>query len=179
MQARTMGLRQRGGGHRGFIKESEYLRGRRAKVGLELLADVRVRQRRHCVLQFGELGDPFRRQQVDTGRQHLAELDEGRAKILHRAAHAHRRRHPQQFLPLLVPVQQAPCPFKRGGQADAPHHVAEAITDQDNGNFLQSAQVTDCAQRFPHHACSGRLPEQHVTAGRRHRATPPLRSARA
>ncbi|KAG1242961.1 hypothetical protein G6F68_015980 [Rhizopus microsporus] len=116
-------------------------------------------------------------QQVDTGRQHLAELDEGRAKILHRAAHAHRRRHPQQFLPLLVPVQQAPCPFKRGGQADAPHHVAEAITDQDNGNFLQSAQVTDCAQRFPHHACSGRLPEQHVTAGRRHRAMPPLRFA--
>ena len=32
----TMGLRQRGGGHRGFIKESEYLRGRRAKVGREL-----------------------------------------------------------------------------------------------------------------------------------------------
>ena len=150
MQARAMGLGQRGGGHRGFIEEGEHLRRRRAQVGFQLLADGRVRQRRYRVLQLGQLGNPFRWQQVDAGGQHLAQLDEGRAEILQGTAHAHRCGHAQHLLAFLVPVQQAARALEHGGQADAPDHVAEAVADQDGRDFLQPAQVTDGTQRLPH-----------------------------
>ena len=149
-QPRTVGLGQRSSGHRGFIKEGEHLRRRRTEIGLQLFADLLVGQCRDRVLQLGEFGDPVRRQQVDAGGEHLAQLHEGRPEILQGAAHAHRRGHPQHLLPLLVPVQQAAGTFQYRGQADAPHDVAEAVADQDGGDFLQPAKVTDGAQRLPH-----------------------------
>ena len=54
-------------------------RARRATVG---------RERRHAVLQLGELVGDVGRQQVAPGRQHLAELDEDRAEPLERQAQA-------------------------------------------------------------------------------------------
>ena len=47
-----------------------------------------ARERRHAVLQLGQLVGHVGRQQVAPGRQHLAELDEDRAQTLERLAQA-------------------------------------------------------------------------------------------
>ena len=76
---------------------------------LDQRARLRGRERRHAVLQLGELVGEVRRQQVAPRRQHLAELDEDRPEPLQPQAqplaarrvepaadgeHAHQRAHP-------------------------------------------------------------------------------------
>ncbi len=157
VQGGPVGLGERRGRHRGFVQPGEDLMRRRAKVVFQLLADLRIRQGRYRVLQLGELGDPVRREQVDAGGQDLAEFDEGRAEVFHRPAHADRGGHAQDLLGV-VPVQQPAGAFEHVSQADPAHQVAEAVADQDRGDFLQAPQVTDGSQRFPHRCTLVRQP---------------------
>lgn len=144
-----MRLRQRCRSQRLFVQPCEHAFRLRAQCCDQLRADLFERQRRHCVLQLAQLFDPLRRQQVHTRGQHLPQLDEGRPEFLERAPHPRRGGHAQAALGVM-PVQQLAGTVEHVGQPDAPHHIAESVTDQHRSDFLQPPQVPNGAERFPH-----------------------------
>ena len=75
-------------GLRGLVELREELRERRAELGLDLLFGLLERERRHLVLQLGELGCEGGRDDVGPHREHLPDLRERRAEPLHRVAKA-------------------------------------------------------------------------------------------
>jgi hypothetical protein len=81
-------LRDRAGRERIGVDVRERVLPRHAQLGLEHCHDLGLRERRHVVLQPGELGDVLGREQIGARREHLAELREGRAELLERLAQA-------------------------------------------------------------------------------------------
>ena len=86
-QARTVHLRDRPGRERMRVDVRERVLPRHAELALHHRDHLGLRQRRHVVLQPGELRDELGRQQVRARREHLAELGERRAELLERLAH--------------------------------------------------------------------------------------------
>ena len=81
---------------------------------------VRARERRHAVLQLGELVGDVGRQQVAPGRQRLAELHEDRAEFLEREPDPLAAR---AALPALEP--------RRGRQVEREPQRAEQVRRED------------------------------------------------
>ncbi len=52
-------------------------------------------------------------------------------------------------------MQQPASTLEHIAHADATHHIAEAVADQDRGDFLQTPKITHRAKRFPHQ-CTAR-----------------------
>ena len=88
-------------------------------------------------MELLQLLGPFRRQQVRPARQDLPELDEGRPQGLDRPAHALRlgqARHVHlRPAALGEPRQMA--------EAEALHHLGDAVADQDGGDLAQALPV--------------------------------------
>jgi hypothetical protein len=82
-------LRDGGCAQRLALQIPEQLQRRAAEYGAYLRQQRLEGHRRHLVLQFLELGNPFRAEQVHPGGQHLAELDERRPGL--------GKRHPYPF----------------------------------------------------------------------------------
>jgi hypothetical protein len=143
-------LRQRGGGQRRLVESREHLLGWASQVLGQLLADVGERDGAGVVLQPAEFGDPFRLEQVDPGGEHLSQLDECRAQLLQRAAHACRRGEVGVLLRVL-PAQRAAGALQAVGQAHAAHHVAEAVADQDRGDVVEPTEVAHRGHCLPQH----------------------------
>ena len=83
-QPRRVHLSDRGGGERLVVEAVEHLLGGPAIGALDDEFRVLYRERRHAVLQLGELVRDVGRQQVAPRGQGLAELDEDRAELLER-----------------------------------------------------------------------------------------------
>ena len=124
-----MHLRDRGRGERGVLEAREHFGERPAVGALQTRARHRGRERRHPVLQLRELIGDVRRQQVATGRDRLAELDENRAQLDQRQAQvrparagaAARRPDPRG-----QQQQQAQRPVQMRG----PHQLIEPMPQQ-------------------------------------------------
>jgi len=150
MQPGPVHLRDRGRRQRHGIEGREHLLGRTAEVLDQLRQQQFVRHGRRAVLQLAELGDPLGLEQVDPGRQHLAQLDEGRPEFLEHASQPLRRRQVDQLM-TVAPVQRAAGILERIGQPEALDQVAEAVADQDRGDIVQAAQIADRGERLPQH----------------------------
>ncbi len=124
--------------------------GRRAEVNTQLGVYLRPGHGGRAVLQAAEFGNPFRIEQINTGGQYLAQLDEGRPHFFQRTAHAGRGLKVGQLL-RFAPAQHTAGFFQRIGQSQPAHHVAESIADQDGGNLLQATQVARRDDRLPQH----------------------------
>ena len=129
---------------------------RRAQVLAELGVHLGPGAGGGVVLQLAEFGDPVGLELVHPSGQDLAELDEGRAEVFQRAAHALRRGHVGVGLGV-VPVQGVAGLLQGIGQAHAPHQVAKAMADQHGRDGLQPAQVAHRAQGLPQHGASCRV----------------------
>ena len=92
VQHAEMHLRDRGAGHRIGIELRKHRLDRPAERLLDQLARQRAGERRHAVLQPGQLVGDVGRHQVAPGGQHLAELDEDRTEPLEGQAQAHAAR---------------------------------------------------------------------------------------
>ncbi len=77
-------LGDRGGGQRHFLESAQVRVERRAVGALDAGARHRARERRHVVLQLGQLVGDVVGQQVASRGQGLAELDEDRSELLER-----------------------------------------------------------------------------------------------
>src|SRR5262249_57528777 len=88
-------LANRGGSRRLLVELEERLFDRQAELLLNHPADVFEGNRADIVLQPLELDEDVRRDDVRPGREELAELDEGRAKLV-------------QHLPQTPPPARAP-----------------------------------------------------------------------
>ena len=84
----AVGLGDGGGSQRRLVKGAEERVEGFAKGSFDLGANAIEGLGRHVVLQAGELLDVFARQQVDAGREDLAEFDEGRAQLVQEAPEA-------------------------------------------------------------------------------------------
>ncbi len=140
-QPRAMRLCQRCGRQRLFVQAREDAFRLHTQRGDQLRTDLIEWQRRHRVLQLAQFFDPLRRQQVHARGQHLAQFDEGWPELFQCTPHAHRCGHAQPALGIL-PMQQPAGALKHIGQADTTHHIAEAVADQDRGDFLQTPKIT-------------------------------------
>ena len=81
-------LRDRAGGQRRRFDVIEHVLPRHAELLLHHLHDLLLGQRRHVVLELGELRDELGSEEVGTRREDLPELAERRAELLERLAHA-------------------------------------------------------------------------------------------
>ncbi|KAG0749463.1 hypothetical protein G6F24_015235 [Rhizopus arrhizus] len=81
-------LGDRGRGHRVHLELREQLLGRRAQRGFDAGGGLRGRERRHPVLQQGQLVGDVGGDQVAAGGQHLPELHENGAQRFERQAQA-------------------------------------------------------------------------------------------
>ena len=115
LQRREVHLRDRGAGHRLGLEAGEDLLDRPAERRLDQGASLRRRERRHPVLQLGEFVGDVLGQQVATGRQHLAELDEDRAQMLQRHAQPVAARRVEA-----APERAQPHPHAHPALAEAP-----------------------------------------------------------
>ena len=79
-----MDLRNGGGRQRLLVDAGEDLGQRSAELGLDRARDDRPRRRRDVGLQLGQLARERRADEVRTGGQHLAELDERDPAVGHR-----------------------------------------------------------------------------------------------
>jgi hypothetical protein len=138
--------------HRSPVAEQVTLDpAQRMRMALEELGhQVLERLRRHLGVQLLELGDPARRKQIHARRHHLAELDEGRAELLERHAHALRGIE-RDLLGDRIAVQDLPGALQHPGDADALHEFAQAVADEDRGDFLQARQLAHHADGVPQH----------------------------
>ena len=50
-----------------------------------------------------------------------------------------------------APVQDLTGAFEQGGNAGAPHHIAEPVPDQNRADLTQAVQVADCTGDTPDH----------------------------
>jgi hypothetical protein len=95
-----------GGGERLTVEPGEHLLDLPAQVGAEHLLDLRPRRRGGPVLQPAQLVGELRREEVGTGGQDLAELDEGDPAFVERSSY-----RPCQLVPGVRRVQlSAPPP---------------------------------------------------------------------
>ena len=119
-----------GGSGIGFAFQVNKDLERRAAERLLDLRPERVKgDRRHLAVQGSELRGPRRGQEVLARREHLAKFDEGRPEFLARASDALGRLK-MGDLARLTPVQDLTGAFEQGGNAGAPHHIAEPVPDQ-------------------------------------------------
>ena len=51
-----------------------------------------------------------------------------------------------------APVQDLTGALEQGGNAGAPHHIAEPVPDQDRADLAQAGQVANSAGDTPDHA---------------------------
>lgn len=151
-QPGAMRLRQRCGRQWLFIQPREDLLRFHSQRGHQLRADVCERQRRHGVLQLVEFLDPVWRQQIHARGQHLPKLDEGWTELFQGATDTRGRGHAQTAFGI-GPVQQPARTLQHVGQADPPHHIAEAIADQTDA-ISAGAQGHGRCQVLPTSACS-------------------------
>ena len=89
MQPRHVHLGDGGGGQRLGLELGEHRRGRPAVRARDLGQRLLGRERRHLVLQLGQLRADVGRQQVLAGGDGLAELHVDRPEFLQRLADAH------------------------------------------------------------------------------------------
>ena len=125
-QRGAMHLSDRGGGDRRLVELREELGDREAEILLDHLLDICDRKRPDVVLQAAQLRDDVGRKDVGPRRQQLAELDEGRAKLVE---------HLAQMLAALrrLPVDLDPGAASREevGQPVSLEPVAEAVPHGD------------------------------------------------
>ena len=150
LQLRAVHLRDRRRAVRVRLDVAEHLERRAPERALELGQQLLERHRRHVGLQLLEFGDPARREEVDARRHHLAELDEGRAELLERHAHALRRLE-RDLLGDRAAVQDLPGALEHAGDADALHEVAQAVPDEDRRDLVQARQLAHHAEGLPQH----------------------------
>ncbi|MCY1528890.1 hypothetical protein D9M68_640120 [compost metagenome] len=128
-QLRGVYLGDRGGGQRLAVEAREQA----GDLGAELFLDQRHRvlgiERRHLVLEEGQLVGDVRRQQVAAGRQQLAELDEDRPEVLQRQAQAFAARQVQLPARQPAPGQQEARGGQPPGQRQGEQQVVEAVAD--------------------------------------------------
>jgi hypothetical protein len=130
-QHREMHLRHRRRGNRRPVEGGEDLVHRLA-IGLFELGDGQFRRKgRHAVLQLRQLVGDVQRQQVASGRQQLAELDEDRPQVFQGLAQAHGARGRQ-----VAPEHQA---LRRKQQARAHARFDLVFEDQ----AVESVEVRD------------------------------------
>ena len=91
-QRRPVDLPDAGGGDGRGVELDEELLDRRAQLLLDAGAHLLPGHGGHVVLQLGQLDGQVGRDEVATGGEDLAHLDEGRAEALESAADAHRPR---------------------------------------------------------------------------------------
>ena len=87
-----MDLRQGCRGQGNCVDLIKNILQRSIKLLPEDILDISPDNRLHLVLEFGELGDVVRGEQVGPRAQHLAKFHEGRAKILKRLSEMKRKR---------------------------------------------------------------------------------------
>ena len=150
LQLRAVHLRDRRRTLRARVDVAEHVERRAPERAFELGQQLLERHRRHLGLQLFELGDPARREEIDARRHHLAELDEGRAELLQRHAHALRGIE-RDLLGNGIAVQDLPGAFQHARDADALHELAQAVADEDRGDFLEARQLAHHADGVPQH----------------------------
>ncbi len=141
-QLGKMHLRDRRARHRYAVERPEHLVDGLAVEAHERRDHGVRRERRHPVLQLGELVGDVERNQVATGRKHLPELDEDGPEILEREAQAHGPRC-RRVAPERQRVRDRPHrakPFVAGQELVEP--VLQH--DADNHRESQQAHATDC-----------------------------------
>ena len=100
------------------------------------------RERRHAVLQLGELVGDVLRQQVAPGRQHLPELDEDRPEVLEREAQPLRERRRR-----VAPESEGARRRPHGPEAlVAGQELVEAVLERDDDDLREAsdAHPVDC-----------------------------------
>ena len=130
-------LGNRGAGNGLFVKADKDLGQRLAEGPLDgLHRNARV-ERGHAVLQQGQLFGDIGGQQIAPGRQHLAELDKDRAKLLQRLAQALTAR----LGPFAAYAQYAGDALEPGVVEARQHHVMQAIAPDhpQNGEAAKKA----------------------------------------
>ena len=105
---------------------------------------------RGVIAQRADGGQVRLREDVRARGEQLAELDEGRAELLERHAHALRRLEGDGFGDRAA-VQDLPGALEHAGDADALHEVAQAVADEDRADRMQARQVPHEAYGFPQH----------------------------
>ena len=133
VQAREVDLRNRRAGDRTGFEMSKHLVDRPVVRALERGEHEFGRERRHLVLQLGELIGNVRRQQIPACGQELAEFDENRAQRF--------QRQPQAYCPGRVEPAAKQQKFKYPAQAAhalmAEYEFVESEPQTDGDDFQQ------------------------------------------
>ena len=133
VQAREMHLRNRRAGDRTGFELGEHLVDRPVVRALERGEHEFGRERRHLVLQLGELVGDVRRQQIAARRQELAEFDEDRTQRF--------QREPQAYCPGRVEPAAKQQKFKYPAQTAhalmAEYEFVESEPQTDGDDFQQ------------------------------------------
>src|SRR5262249_7704645 len=116
------------------------------------------RYRCNLAVEPVELIGPCRRQEVLPGREHLAQLDEGRPELLQGEPGTLLRFEMRDFT-RLSPLQYLAGAFDQRGAAGLAHHVAQAMANEDGADLSQTGELADRTEPpGPHRTGTYELP---------------------
>ena len=150
-EGRAVHLRDRRRAEGRAVEVEEHIGRRGADRLLDDRQQLVERDRRRAAVQLRELRGPLGRQEVVAGREHLPELDEGRAELLERLAQTLLRLELRAAC-RRAPLQDLPGPFQHRGDADPADEVAETVPDEDQADLVQARQIAHRTERRCGHA---------------------------
>ena len=151
-------------GYRSLVEGCEQTVERAGELGLDQGPRLRARERRELVLQTGEIGGDLLAQEIGSGGQKLAELDEARPQFFEGGGEPLTRSRQD---PAAASCKQMTKPHKRhcgrdGGQRrqrivpgerktdpDQPHKIADAAQQPESGSERVRGARQNGAQRRP------------------------------
>ncbi len=142
-----MHLPDRRSGHGLALELEEEPLDRVAEILLDHTLCVLERERTHVVLEPAQLGDDVGRDDVRTGRQELAELDEGRPELVEELAQVPAALGRARLLCSGGEPGLRRAAGQQVGELVRLEEVAEAVTDHHLGDLGQAAERSGCGLR--------------------------------